>query len=173
MHIRQLVLLFCSTLMLLAPSVANAHTWYSKALKEKYDFRGVSCQACHLTRQQAMDQLDDIEFDRYLVKPKRYYNDFGKQFVTSFAGKDMTVRYEKAREARRSAYRVSPAQAELWREKAQNIEDEAVQIFLQTLLKVEKVRDPTSGQSYGDLLKAGKLFGIHFRTEPRKMPSDY
>jgi hypothetical protein len=69
--------MFCQT--------ASAHSAFKKALQEKYDFKSVSCNSCHVKG-----------------KPKSDRNDFGKALhepleEMKFDGKGLTEKYEEVK----------------------------------------------------------------------------
>ena len=114
-------------------SQAPAHGVFKNALQEKYEFKSVSCNACHVKGE-----------------PKTERNDFGKAFqdgidALSYDGMGMTAAYEAAKDkgdAEKAAF-----------------EEVMKEAFLEVLKEVETKESP-SGDTWGDLLQAGSIDGI-------------
>jgi hypothetical protein len=116
--------MFCQT--------ASAHSAFKKALQEKYDFKSVSCNSCHVKG-----------------KPKSDRNDFGKALhepleEMKFDGKGLTEKYEEVKgdKALKEAF-----------------EKEMSAAFLKALETVSKEKSP-SGKTWGELLKNAEIDGI-------------
>ena len=147
---------------------ADAHPLYRKLLAEKHDAH-VTCAACHLSRD-ASEKLSPEEREHYRFHSKEFYNNFGQQLRSLLVAKGtdqhMASYYsvpwlswdEKARQARQR--------------RRDEIREKAANEFLDVLSEFEQIRDDSTGNTYGELLKTGEIDGIRLRTEPQRMPSD-
>ena len=126
-------------------SNASAHSAFMKALKAKYEFKSVSCSACHSKK----DEIAEEDMEKYKEDPKHFRNGFGKLFEPLLEGKDVDSRVEKA----------SALKKEDKDDEAEAIEETVKKDFLEALEKVEAMKND-AGKSYADLLKAGEVDGI-------------
>ena len=165
-----LCLLVANLLLATAPE-ADAHAWYSLALKKKYDFQVVSCYTCHLSGKEAAATMTHEELAIYKAKSRRYLNGFGKQFSPLLSESEVAKEIDFLYLLRRRSGGVpaSPAGMQAMRD----LREKGQQELLEVLSKVEAIRERTTGKTYGDLLRNGELEGIKLRTEPRRMPSDF
>ncbi len=127
-------------LSILASSFAPAfgQSELRKALQKKYRFKSVSCYTCH------------AHVEKGTKDPKTHRNDFGKAFDAILADKDLTGRIKSVKSLSRS----DP--------KKKEVVDAVVADFLTALEQVEKEKSP-EGETYGELLKDGKLDGVKLR----------
>ena len=147
---------------------SQAHPWHRKALAEKYD-AAVNCQACHLSRERA-EKLPPEKLELYRLRSKSFYNDFGEKLVPLLRESTVAEQIDFHYRLRRRSGGVPATAAEI--EAVKTLREQGEQELLEVLPKVEALRDPVTGKTYGELLRAGQLEGIKIRTEPRRMPSN-
>jgi hypothetical protein len=122
---------------------ACASPLFVKALREKYDYKLVSCYTCHA-------KGDDPKTGEPYGKEVR--NDFGHIFEAALKGKEVTARMLKAKEA-------LEAGDDATKEK---IDTEITKDFLEALGKVE-AQKAADGKTYGDKFKAGEIEGVKLK----------
>ena len=134
----------CSLFLLLAqvPS-APAQSEFKKALQAKYDFKSVSCYACHM-RKSEVGADQEAAFEE---NGKAFRNAFGKAFDKHLQGKEVTKRLAAVKELDSD----DP--------KKLKVKEEVTQDFLEALTIVETEKSP-SGPTYGELLKQAMLDGV-------------
>ena len=126
--------LVCSLIAIMVlPSAALAQTEFQIALRKKYNFKTVTCAACHPN-----------------IKDKTERNEFGTLLAKELKGKDVTKRLEDVKEKDVE----DPARIK--------VKEEVTKEFLDALPKVETQKSK-SGETFGELLKAGKLEGVKLR----------
>ena len=112
---------------------ASAHSAFKKALQEKYDFKSVSCNSCHIKG-----------------KKKTERNDFGKAFKDlqklDYDGMGLTEKFEAVKAGGNDAEQDA-------------FEEEMKKAFLKVLEDVEKKESP-DGKTWGELLKTADIDGI-------------
>lgn len=110
----------------------GAHSAFKDALQKKYEFKSVSCNACHEKG-----------------KPKTARNDFGKAFEPAlmelkFDGMTLTEKFESVKDDEAAKKEFEKVMAES---------------FLKVLEDVVTKESP-SGETWGALLEAGNIDGI-------------
>ena len=162
-------MLICPMLMTLlavsTPEKADAHIWFSVALKRQYDFRTVSCYACHLNRNDAYEQLKEDEWQDYDESPKSYYNSFGKQLLPLLKDKKLPQRYQEYRALRQQFLKRGGDSEEL-EAKIDEIKGSMIAYLQEALHTLDKMKEPASGTTYGELLMSGEIEGVRLRDRP-------
>lgn len=120
----------------LLASAASADTLFMKALKQKYDFKLVSCNTCHMAGK-------DPKTDKAYGKEVR--NDFGKLFEPALDAKKMHDQLHAIKDAKKDE---KPA-----------LQEKATADFLEALTAVEAIK-ADDGKTYGEKLKAGDMEGV-------------
>ena len=110
--------------------ITHAQTLFRTQLKDKYGFKIVSCNTCHVSG-----------------KPKTMRNDFGQLFADELAAKTVTDRLNKVKTLDRD----DP--------KRKAVEETVTKEFHEALKKIEAMEAPGGG-TYADALKAGEVDGI-------------
>ncbi len=118
---------------------ASADTLFMKAVKEKYDFKIVSCNTCH------MAGTDPATGEAY---KKDVRNDFGKLFEPSLDAKKMHDQLHAIKDAKGDAKKP--------------LQEKATADFLEGLTVVEAMK-ADDGKTYGEKLKAGDLEGVKLK----------
>jgi hypothetical protein len=118
---------------------ASADTLFMKALKEKYDYRIVSCYTCHA-------KGDDPATGEPYGKEVR--NDFGKLFEPALDAKKMHDQLHAIKEAEGDAKKP--------------LQEVASKDFLEALTTVEAMK-AEDGKTYGEKLKAGEVEGVKLK----------
>jgi hypothetical protein len=120
-------------------SAASADTLFMKALKEKYDFKIVSCNTCHAKG------TDPATGEAY---GKEVRNDFGKLFEPSLDEKKMHDQLHAIKDAKGDAKKP--------------LQEKASADFLAALAVVEAMK-ADDGKTYGEKLKAGEIEGVKLK----------
>ena len=117
-------------------SAASADTLFMKAVKEKYDFKLVSCNTCHMAGK------DPATGETY---KKDVRNDFGKLFEPALDAAKMHDQLHAIKDAKGDAKKP--------------LQEKATADFLAALATVEAMK-ADDGKTYGEKLKAGDLEGV-------------
>jgi cytochrome c553 len=133
------VLLFFGFITMLArcgPAVGS--TVFKKPFQQRYEYRSVSCYACHM---KGKDENG---------KPlgKEVLNELGKEMKKQFAEYKFGARIEEVKKA--DAATKKEVHAEIAKE------------FLEAIEKFEEIESP-SGEKWGVLFKAGSIEGVKKR----------
>ena len=124
-------------------TVANAQIVFRTELKEKYDFKTVSCYACHMRKSDvAEDQVTKFE-----ENSKAFRNAFGKRLEELLKEKNVTQRLKEAKKLPREDV------------KRQAVEEQVKKEFHEALKKLETMECP-DGRTYKEALQKGKIDGI-------------
>ena len=127
----------------LLTSTASAHTEFKKALQKKYDYRTVSCFACHMRK----SDVPDDKQDEYKKNAKSFRNEFGQVLHEELKEKEITKRMADVKS-------LASDDPEKKKVKAAVTEE-----FLAALKKVEE-KESSDGTPFGELLKSAKLDGV-------------
>lgn len=120
-------------------SAGSADTLFMKALKEKYDYKIVSCFTCHA-------KGDDPATGEAYGKEVR--NDFGKLFEPALDAKKMHDQLHAIKDAKGDAKKP--------------LQEVATKDFLEALATVEAMK-ADDGKTYGEKLKAGEVEGVKLK----------
>jgi len=123
----------------LLASAASADTMFMKAVKEKYGFKTVSCNTCHMAGK-------DPATGKLYKKEVR--NEFGKLFEPELEKKKMHDQLHAIKDADKDA---KPA-----------LQEAATKDFLAALIVVEAMK-ADDGKTYGEKLKAGEVEGVKMK----------
>ena len=115
------------------PAAALAQTEFQLALRKKYNFKTVTCAACHPN-----------------IKDKTERNEFGTLLAKELKAKNVTKRLDEVKDL------------DLDNVIRMKVREEVTKEFLEALPKVE-MQKSAGGETFGDLLKAGKLEGVKLR----------
>jgi hypothetical protein len=124
-------------------NAALASPLFVKSLREKYDFKLVSCFTCH-------KKGDDPATGEPYGKEVR--NEFGHVFEEALKGKDITARMNKSKAALEAGNEDEKA----------TIDAAITKDFLEALTKVE-AQKAADGKTYGDKFKAGEIEGVKLK----------
>lgn len=96
--------------------------------KKRYTLRSVTCSACHMKE-----------------KEKDVLNPFGKKIAKVLEGKNVTERFEAAKELE-------------YEEDREEAEDQIAKVVFEALKKLDIMKAP-SGKTYAEAIRAGELEG--------------
>ena len=113
----------------------NAHTILKRPFQKRYDFKSVTCYACH---------VDGKDKDGKRLG-KEYLNDLGKDMHSLLAERKFTERIESAKKADSATRKKAHA--------------EIIEEFLESLDQFEQLKSP-NGLLWGPLIKDGKIDGV-------------
>lgn len=127
-------------------TVANAQIVFQKELKEKYDFKTVSCYTCHVRKSDiAEDQTAKFE-----ENSKAFRNAIGKQLEELLKEKNVTQRLKDVK----GLPREDP--------KREAVEEQVKKEFHEALEKLEAMKCPEGG-TYKEALQKAKIDGIKLK----------
>ena len=140
-------------LLLAAASVdAEAHSWFIKALTDRYEFRSVSYDNCHLSKVDAREVFTSYEWDVHYDSPKSYYNAFGNRILPL---QKQTYIPRQVAEYKKATCDFDARDEEHYALKSAMNAD-----FLEALIRIERMKEKMTGKNYGELLQARELYGI-------------
>lgn len=142
-HVSQVLIAALLLALMGTPEIVEAHTVLKKPFQQRYDFKSVTCFACHLNAK-------DEDGKRL---GKEHLNDYGKAMKKLTAKRQFTDRLDAAKSS-----------ASATRKK---IQSEVVKEFVETLKQLEKVKSP-SGKLWGELIKGGKIDGVKLKKKAQE-----
>ena len=141
---KRLICVICCLSILAAQTPPSlAQTAFKKTLQKKYDFKTVSCYACHSKK----SEVPEEQHEDFKKNSKAFHNVFGKEFVKLLKGKEVTKRLLDVKKL--------PSDDP----EKKKVIDEVNKEFLESLKTVEALEAP-SGETYGELLKTATLSGV-------------
>ena len=121
-------------------ATADAHPPFGLAFKNRYDFRSVTCYACHIQGKDESGQLLSRE----------HRNVLGKALAALLEEKKITERIEAAKE--------------LTFTERKKVNDAATEDFLKALEQLESKPAPEAGgKTWEELIKSGQWEGIRLK----------
>ena len=121
-------------------ATAEAHPPFGLALKNAYDFRSVTCYACHI---QGKDEEGKI-------LGREHRNELGKALAKLLEEKMISERIEAAKE--------------LTFTERKKVNDAATEEFLKALEQLEDKPAPEAGgKTWGELIKSGEWEGVNLK----------
>ena len=140
---RRFVLLLGVTVLTANTSVTDAHVWYRRALREKYNFKATYCHTCHA---EGGDVGEPMKRRAFKSSPYRYFNDFGKQLAPLLEAKKTRSMLQEYRSIDRTYRNLEPedstmtgelSRSELVRAKHDAIKQRMIEDFFEALEIVE------------------------------------
>jgi hypothetical protein len=121
-------------------ATADAHPPFGLALKNHYDFRSVTCYACHI---QGKDEEGKI-------LGREHRNELGKALAALLEDKNITEQIEAAKE--------------LTFTERKKVNDAATEEFLKAMEQLESKPAPEAdGKTWGELIKSGEWEGVKLK----------
>ena len=120
-------------------SGVSAHTLYKRPFQKRYDFRTVSCYACHV----------DAKDENGKRVGKEELNDLGKVIKGNMGDGTVTERINEAKKEERDVQK--------------KLEAEIAEEFLKAMDEIDKLKSPDGETTWGELIKAGKIDGVKMK----------
>ncbi len=116
-----------------------AHTIYKRPFQKRYDFRSVSCYACHA-------EGKDENGKRL---GKEVLNDLGKVMKKNMGDGAVTARINEVKKEERDVQK--------------KVEAEIAAEFLKAMDEIDQLKAPDGENTWGELIKAGKIDGVRMK----------